>query len=82
MKPAQSEVNAWQSWLRAMADVLQSAYLRDQGILVELRLPLTSKRRSSRGERVDRQRGVRLRAGGRSHAQPGQILFMERLLEP
>ena len=30
--------------LRAMADVLQLADLRDQGILVELRLPLTSKR--------------------------------------
>jgi uncharacterized protein len=43
-KPAQSEVNAWQNSLRAMADVLQLADLRDQGILVELRLPLTSKR--------------------------------------
>ncbi len=43
-KPAMSEVNAWQNSLRAMADVLQLADLRDQGILVELRLPLTSKR--------------------------------------
>jgi uncharacterized protein len=43
-RPAQSEVRAWQNSLRAMADVLQLADLRDQGILVELRLPLTSKR--------------------------------------
>jgi DUF2075 family protein len=43
-RPAQSEVNAWQNSLRAMADILQLADLRDQGILVELRLPLTSKR--------------------------------------
>lgn len=43
-RPAMSEVNAWQNSLRAMADVLQLADLRDQGILVELRLPLTSKR--------------------------------------
>jgi hypothetical protein len=43
-KPAPSEVNAWQNSLRAMANVLQLADLRDQGILVELKLPLTSKR--------------------------------------
>jgi hypothetical protein len=43
-KPAQSEVNSWQNSLRAMSDVLQLADLRDQGILVELKLPLTSKR--------------------------------------
>jgi hypothetical protein len=43
-RPAESEVRAWQNSLRAMADVLQLADLRDQGILVELRLPLTSKR--------------------------------------
>lgn len=30
--------------LRAMADVLQAADLTDQGILVELRLPLRSRR--------------------------------------
>ena len=29
-KPAHSEVNAWQNSLRAMADVLQLADLRDQ----------------------------------------------------
>jgi len=43
-RPPQSEVNAWQNSLRAMADVLQLADLTDQGILVELRLPLTSRR--------------------------------------
>lgn len=43
-RPGESEVRSWQNSLRAMADVLQLADLRDQGILVELRLPLTSKR--------------------------------------
>ena len=43
-QPPESEKRAWQNSLRAMADVLQLADLRDQGILVELRLPLTSKR--------------------------------------
>lgn len=43
-RPAPSEVASWQNSLRAMADVLAAADLRDQGILVELRLPLTSKR--------------------------------------
>ncbi len=43
-RPAESEVRSWQNSLRAMADVLQLADLRDQGILVELQLPLTSKR--------------------------------------
>ncbi len=43
-KAPRSEVGAWQNSLRAMASVLQLADLRDQGILVELQLPLTSKR--------------------------------------
>jgi hypothetical protein len=43
-KPAPSEVTSWQNLLRAMANVLQLADRRDQGILVELKLPLTSKR--------------------------------------
>jgi uncharacterized protein len=43
-RPSPSEVASWQNSLRAMADVLQLADLRDQGILVELRLPLTSRR--------------------------------------
>jgi uncharacterized protein len=43
-KPSPGEVTSWQNSLRAMANVLQLADLRDQGILVELKLPLTSKR--------------------------------------
>ena len=43
-KPAQSEVMSWQNSLAAMANVLQLADLRDQGIIVELKLPLSSKR--------------------------------------
>jgi hypothetical protein len=43
-KPPQSEVHAWQNSLGAMAGVLQHADLTDQGILVELKLPLSSKR--------------------------------------
>ncbi len=43
-KPGPSEVRSWQNSLGAMANVLQLADLRDQGILVELKLPLSSKR--------------------------------------
>jgi hypothetical protein len=37
-KPAMSEVNSWRNSLGAMASVLQLADLRDQGVLVELKL--------------------------------------------
>jgi hypothetical protein len=43
-RPGPSEVMSWQNSLRAMSDVLSLADLRDQGILVELQLPLTSRR--------------------------------------
>ena len=43
-RPGPSEVRSWQNSLGAMANVLQLADLRDQGILVELKLPLSSKR--------------------------------------
>ena len=43
-KPAPSEVTSWQNSLGAMAKVLQLADLREQGVLVELKLPLSSKR--------------------------------------
>src|SRR5436190_7761473 len=43
-RPAPSEVNSWRNSLGAMATVLQRADLRDQGVLVELKLPLSSKR--------------------------------------
>src|SRR3954454_24103822 len=43
-RPAPSEVTSWRNSLSAMANVLQLADLTDQGILVELKLPLSSKR--------------------------------------
>jgi DUF2075 family protein len=43
-KPPQSEVRAWQSSLRAMADVCQIGALGDHGVVVELQLPLSSRR--------------------------------------
>ncbi len=43
-KPAPSEVMSWQNSLAAMGNVLKLADLTDQGILVELKLPLSSKR--------------------------------------
>jgi len=43
-KPAPSEVTSWHNSLSAMSNALQLADLRDQGILVELKLPLSSKR--------------------------------------
>jgi DUF2075 family protein len=43
-RPAPSEVTAWQNSLRSMSMALQLGGLIDQGILVELQLPLTSRR--------------------------------------
>jgi hypothetical protein len=43
-RPAPSVVTSWRNSLGAMASVLQIADLTDQGILVELKLPLSSKR--------------------------------------
>src|SRR6476646_3994359 len=43
-KPSPSEVMSWRNSLGAMANVFQLADLRDQGVLVELKLPLSSKR--------------------------------------
>ena len=43
-RPSPGEVNSWRNSLGAMAHVLQLADLTDQGILVELKLPLSSKR--------------------------------------
>ncbi len=40
----QSEVNAWQNSLRAMSSVVELADLLDHGIVVELQLPLSSRR--------------------------------------
>lgn len=43
-KPSPGELNSWRNSLRAMAQVLQLAGLRDQGVLLEYELPQTSKR--------------------------------------
>ena len=43
-EPAPSEVNSWQNSLRAMSDAIQLGSLEDHGIVVELQLPLSSKR--------------------------------------
>jgi DUF2075 family protein len=42
--PADSEVRSWRNSLRAMADVVEHAGLDDHGILLEYKLPTTSKR--------------------------------------
>lgn len=43
-EPGQPEVRSWQNSLRAMSTVLKTADLMDHGIVLEWRLPLTSKR--------------------------------------
>jgi hypothetical protein len=42
--PGAGEVKAWQNSLRAMASVLELADLDDHGVVVELQLPLSSRR--------------------------------------
>jgi DUF2075 family protein len=43
-QPSRSEVHSWQNSLRAMATVVDLAALYDQGVVVELQLPLSSRR--------------------------------------
>jgi uncharacterized protein len=43
-EPSPSEVTSWQNSLRAMSGVIEVASLDDHGIVVELQLPLSSKR--------------------------------------
>src|ERR1700736_2726885 len=43
-QPAVAEVNSWNNSLRALSQVFQTASLLDHGVLLELQLPLTSKR--------------------------------------
>src|SRR5580700_4009646 len=43
-QPAVAEVNSWNNSLRAVSQVFQAASLLDHGVLLELQLPLTSKR--------------------------------------
>ena len=42
--PGQSEVRSWQNSLRAMASAVKLANLDDHGVVVELQLPLSSRR--------------------------------------
>jgi DUF2075 family protein len=42
--PPPSEVTSWRNSLRAVAQVFQEANLEDHGVMLEYRLPLTSKR--------------------------------------
>jgi hypothetical protein len=43
-RPSVGEVKSWQNSLRAMATAVELGDLRDNGIVVELQLPLTSRR--------------------------------------
>jgi hypothetical protein len=43
-QPSVAEVNSWNNSLRAVSQVFQTAKLLDHGVLLELQLPLTSKR--------------------------------------
>jgi len=43
-KPSDGEMRSWQNSLRAMSDVIDHAGLIDHGVLLEYKLPLTSKR--------------------------------------
>jgi hypothetical protein len=43
-EPSPSEVNSWQNSLRAMSDAIEVGSLEDHGIVVELQLPLSSRR--------------------------------------
>jgi uncharacterized protein len=43
-RPGQPEIRSWQNSLRSMAMVLERAGLKDQGVVLEHQLPLTSKR--------------------------------------
>src|SRR5216683_1497496 len=43
-QPPVAEVNSWNNSLRAVSQVFQTASLLDHGLLLELQLPLTSKR--------------------------------------
>jgi len=43
-KPSESEVKSWQNSLRALTLAFQRSKLEDHGVLIEYKLPLTSKR--------------------------------------
>jgi uncharacterized protein len=43
-QPSTAEVNSWNNSLRAVSQLFQAASLLDHGVLLELQLPLPSKR--------------------------------------
>ncbi len=43
-RPSPGELTSWHNSLRAMAQMLEYAQLKDQGVMLEYQLPLTSKR--------------------------------------
>lgn len=43
-KPSESETNSWKHSLKAMADIMNEAFLRDTGVIVEYRLPYSNRR--------------------------------------
>jgi hypothetical protein len=56
-RPPDNEVRSWQNSLSRFARVLELADLRDQGVIVEYQLPLTSKRLDVMVTGVDRASG-------------------------
>jgi DUF2075 family protein len=55
-QPSPGEVNSWNNSLRAVSQVFQVASLLDHGVLLELQLPLTSKRLDCLVTGFDRQK--------------------------
>ncbi len=62
--PSPSEVRSWQNSLQHMMNVFSLAEFEDQGVIVELRLPLTSKR-------------LDVMVTGKDKAQAGQAVIVE-----
>lgn len=63
-KPSPGEVGAWRNSLRAMAQILQHAQLREHGVMLEYQLPLSSKR-------------LDCLVCGRDHASTDQAVIVE-----
>ena len=75
--PPPAEVNSWRNSLRAMAQVLDLARLKDHGVILEYQLPLTSKRldclvSGKNGESRDQAVIVELKQWERSEPADGE----------
>ncbi len=71
-----SELHSWQNSLRAMSDVVEVASLDDHGIVVELQLPLSSKRLDcmlTGRDGGDRAQAVVVELKQWEHAEPSPI---------